>query len=87
MKLPLLARLLTHSAAFGRYRRDHETRFLVFRIGADHHRLRGLFRCAFTSGEVSHAAVPGPATWAIVMDLNAVRRAPASRSTRSGDSV
>ena len=45
MKLPFLAQLLTHSAAFGRYKRDHETRFLGFRIGADHHRLRGLFRC------------------------------------------
>jgi hypothetical protein len=40
IKLPFLARLLTHSAAFGRYKRDHETRFLGFRIGPDHHRLR-----------------------------------------------
>jgi hypothetical protein len=30
MKLPFLARLLTHSAAFGRYKRDHETRFRGF---------------------------------------------------------
>jgi hypothetical protein len=44
MMRPFLARLLTHSAAFGR-KRNHETGFLGFRIGADHHRLRGLFRC------------------------------------------
>ena len=40
MRLPFLAQLLTHSAAFGRHKRDHGTHFLGFRIGADHHRRR-----------------------------------------------
>jgi hypothetical protein len=31
MTLPFLAQLLTHSAAFGRHKRDHETHFLGFR--------------------------------------------------------
>jgi hypothetical protein len=30
MKLPFLAQLPTHSAAFGRHKRDHETHFLGF---------------------------------------------------------